>query len=76
MTPGHIFFSMIIGPTDERAARTAIAELLAVAYGLLLERDDATLNPAIDAVFGALESVDMLAGGIHSPRVRETLDAP
>ena len=44
------------------------------AYRLLFERDDASLDPALDAVFGALESLDMLAGGLTSPTVRKTLD--
>lgn len=65
---------MVISHADGREALAAIAERLATAYTLLLARDDATLNPAIDAVFGALESIDMLAGGIISPTVRATLD--
>ena len=65
---------MIIGPADERPALVAIAERLATAYRLLLERSDPKLDPALDAVFGALASIDMLAGGLTSPTVRETLD--
>lgn len=65
---------MIIGPADERLALTVIAEQLATAYRLLLERDDPTLDAVLDAVFGALGSVDMLAGGISSPAVRTLLD--
>jgi len=51
---------MIIGPGDERPALAAIAEQLATAYRLLLERNDSTLDPVMDAVFEALASVDVL----------------
>lgn len=64
---------MIIGPGDERPALAAIAEQLATAYGLLMERDDPILNPAMDAVFEALASVDVLAGGLTSLAVRGLL---
>ena len=51
-------------------------DALAPAYQLLMERDDPELEPALDAVFGALASVNVLAGGITSPAVRKTLDLP
>lgn len=39
-----------------------------------MERDDPTLDSAMDSLFRALESIDELAGGLMSPTVRETLD--
>ena len=67
---------MIIGPGDERSSLQAIAIQLAKGYRLLLDRRDPTLEPALDTIFGALASVDVLAGGLGDPVVRSLLDTP
>ena len=74
MTHVSIIPGMIIRLADGRSALGAIAERLTTAYWLLMERDDLALSPAMDAVFGALGSVDILAGGLTAPNFCATLD--
>jgi hypothetical protein len=74
VTPARIVPAMATRSDDEREALTDAAERLAAAYQLLLLRNGPALDPAMEAVFGALASIDLLAGGLTSPSVRATLD--
>ncbi len=67
---------MPIQRPEGEAALAAMLNKLAATYGLLVERQDPNLDAALDALFDALQNIDLLAGGILAPAVRETLDMP
>ena len=61
--------TIALSPLEEIAVR------LAAAYDLLLTAENPALEPAREAIFDALASLDNMANGIGSPFVRAMLDS-